>query len=85
MLSGRAANQIFNNLNANIFETIQPHGPNHIRPKENSFAWSIPMDRDLCIVCQKVSSEKLRCPAKSNQAPADVYSAFLDNVKNSKI
>ena len=44
------------------------------------------MDCDLCIVCQKVSSEKLRCPAKSasDQAPADVYSAFIDNVKKFK-
>ena len=43
------------------------------------------MDWDLCIVCQKVSS-KLRCPAKSasDQAPADVYSTFLDNVKKFK-
>ena len=37
----------------------------------------------ICIVCQKVSSEKLRCPAKSasDQVPADVYSAFADNKK----
>ena len=72
--------------NANIFEAIQPHGPNHLRPKDNSFALSIPMDWDLCIVCQKVSSEKLCCPAKSasDQAPADVYSAILDNVMKFK-
>ena len=57
----------------NIF--IQPHSPIHLRPKENSFALSIPMDWDLCTVCQKVSSD---------QAPADVYSAFLDNVKKFK-
>ena len=69
--------------NENIFGAIQPHGPNHLRPKENSFALSIPMDWDFCIVCQKVLSEKYHCPAKSasDQAPADVYSAFLDNVK----
>ena len=65
---------------------MQPHGPNHLRPKENSFALSIPMDWDLCIVCQELSSEKLHCPAKSalDQAPADVYSAFIDNVMKFK-
>ena len=44
------------------------------------------MNWDLCIVCQTVSSEKLRCPAKSasDQTPADVYSAFLENVEKFK-
>ena len=47
---------------------------------------SRPMDWDLCIVCQTVSSEKLRCSAKSasDQTPADVYSAFLQNVEKFK-
>ena len=50
------------------------------------FAMSRPMDWDLCIVCQTVSLEKLRCPAKSasDQTPADVYSAFLENVEKFK-
>ena len=71
MLSERAVYQFFKNLkcehlrqkfreNATILEAIQPYGPNHLRPKENSLALPTPMDWDLCIVCQKVSSEKLR-------------------------
>ena len=62
---------------------MQPHGPNHLRPKENSLALST---YGLGTVCRKVSSEKLRCPAKSasDQAPAEVYSTFLDNVKKFK-
>ncbi len=54
------------------------------RQPNSSSAMSKPMNWDLCIVCQKNSSEKLRCPAHcaSDQAPADVYSAFLQNVEN---
>ena len=41
---------------------------------------------DLCIICQKVSSEKLRCPVKcsGNLAPVEIYNAFLENFNSFK-
>ena len=40
---------------------------------------------DLCIICQKVSSEKLR-PVKcsGNLAPVKIYNAFLENFNSFK-
>lgn len=47
---------------------------------------SRPIEWNLCIICQRVSSEELRCPNKfaSDRSPAAIYNAFLENVEEFK-
>ena len=62
------------------FRSFTNSCPDHLRSANSScFLW-------FGIVCQTVSSEKLRCPAKSasDQTPADVYSVFLENFEKFK-
>jgi len=60
--------------------------PAHLATFSVAVTMSKPIDWNLCIICQEISSAELRCPTKcaSDRPPVDIYNVFLENVEKFK-